>query len=125
MEQSQGSDPETVSGTRRYQSPHRVLARFFRMGRDGWKAKHHQVQAKLEQERQLSVERLRSRDEWRRKCEAAMTNTRAAEVLAKQHEQELAQVRARVTELETALSKKNGRRSVAWTVRRPAEARRP
>lgn len=107
MEQSQGSDPETVSGTRRYKSPNRVLARFFRMGRDGWKAKHHQVQAKLEQERQLSVERLRSRDEWRRKCEAAMTNTRAAEVLAKQHEQELAQVRVRVTELETALSKKN------------------
>ena len=107
MEQSQGSDPETVSGTRLYKSPNRVLARFFRMGRDGWKAKHHQVQAKLEQERQLSVERLRSRDEWRRKCEAAMTNTRAAEVLAKQHEQELAQVRARVTELETALSKKN------------------
>lgn len=107
MEQSQGSDPETVSGTRRYKSPNRVLARFFRIGRDGWKEKHHLVQAKLEQERQLSVERRRSRDEWRRKCEAAMTQTQAAEALAKQQEQELAQVRARVTELETALSKKS------------------
>jgi len=83
------------------------LARFFRIGRDGWKEKHHLVQAKLEQERQLSVERGRSRDEWRRKCEAAMTKTQAAETLAKRQEQELAQVRARVTELETALPKKN------------------
>ena len=108
MEQSQGCDAVAVSGTRRYSSPNRVLARAFRIGRDGWKKKHQLVQSKLAQQRQLVAERGQSRDEWRRKYEAAVAQVRTAESLAEQHQQELAQLGARVLELEAQLQKKRG-----------------
>ena len=112
MNQSQGSDAEVVSGTevisgtRRYRSPNRILARSFRLARDAWKEKHHQVQAKLEQERQLSAERGQSRDRWREKCELATTRAEAAELLAQQQLTELEQAREHIALIEAELSKK-------------------
>lgn len=51
MDQSHGSDLDVMSGTRKFLSPNRILARSFRRSRDSWRDKHHLVQVKLEQER--------------------------------------------------------------------------
>lgn len=104
MKQSQGSDAEVVRGARRYQSPNRVLVRSFRLGRDAWREKHHAVQAKLEQERQLVAERGQSRDRWRQDCELATARAEAAELLAQQRLIELEQARERMTQVETELA---------------------
>jgi hypothetical protein len=106
MEASQGSVAQVASGTRRYRSPNRILARSFRIGRDKWKAKHHAVQAELEQTRQLSAERGVSRDRWRDECAAAVGRAEAAESLAAQRLTEVEQLRVRLAELEAAAQKK-------------------
>ena len=106
MNQSQGSDAEVGVGTGRYRSPTRILARSFRLGRDAWRNKHHAVQAKLEQERQLSAERGQSRDRWKVDCQAATARALAAESLAQQRLAELEQARARLVQCEAGLQKK-------------------
>ena len=106
MEPSQGKVAEVASGTRRYRSPNRILARSFRIGRDKWKDKHHAVQAQLEQKRQLAAERGASRDRWRESCEGAVARAEAAESVAAQRLTELEQVRVRLAELEAAAQKK-------------------
>jgi hypothetical protein len=87
MSHSQGSviefKEEEAQETRKFLSPTRVLLRSFRLSRDNWRQKHHEVQAKLEQERQLSGERGQSRDRWRSQCEAAAAHA-AAELVAQQ-----------------------------------------
>ena len=95
MEPSQGSVAEVISGTRRFKSPNRILARSFRIGRDKWKEKHHAVQAELEQVRQFSAERGAARDRWREQCAAALARAEAAESRAAQRLTELEQVRVR------------------------------
>ena len=109
MGKSQGSDVQLDEGeeleTRQFLSPPRVLARSFRLSRENWREKHHAVQAKLEQERQLSAERGQSRDRWRRDYEAAAAHAAAAESLAQQRLEELEQARARVAQLEVDLKK--------------------
>lgn len=107
MKQSQGSDSVAVRVVRRYQSPNRVLVRSFRLGRDAWREKHHAVQAKLEQERQLVAERGQSRDRWRQECERATVRAEAAELLAQQRLTELEQARERMAQIEAELSKKD------------------
>ena len=107
MSESQGSDAEVVSGTRRYRSPNRVLVRSFRNSRDGWREKHRAVQAKLEQERQLSAERGQSRDHWKQVCQVAQVRVQAAESLAQQRLAELEQTRARLAQLEAELHNKS------------------
>ena len=107
MESSQGSMAPVASGTRRYRSPNRILARSFRIGRDKWKGKHHAVQAELEQLRQLSAERGASRDRWRERSEAAVARAEAAESLAIQRLTELEEVRVRLAEVEAAAQKKS------------------
>lgn len=104
MDQSQGSDSEVVSGTRKFRSPNRILARSFRRSRDSWRGKHHLVQAKLEQERQLSAERGRSRDQWQAKCDIALSKVRETERLAEQRLTELEQTQARLAQLEAELA---------------------
>ena len=119
MNESQGRNVELVSDAdeevgrngRRYLSPNRVLARSFRISRDGWKNKHQAVQAKLEQQRQLAAERGRSREQWKQKCEAATARAEAAEVLAQQRLEELDQARAQMAKSAAEVKKK----------RRPAE----
>lgn len=107
METSPESVAGIVSGTRRYTSPNRILARSFRIGRDRWKEKHHAVQAELEQTRQLVSERGSSRDRWREACEAARGRAEEAESLAAKRLTELEQVRVRLAELEAAAKKKS------------------
>lgn len=87
-----------------YSSPQRILARAFEMSRDRWKAKHHSVQVKLAQVRQLATERGGSRDRWKRDCELAQANVRAAEELAQERLVELERTRARCAELEGQLA---------------------
>ena len=106
MDQSQGSDIEVVSGTRKFRSPNRILARSFRRSRDAWRDKHHLVQAKLEQERQLSAERGRSRDQWQAKCDVALSKVRETERLAEQRMTELEQARTRIAQLEAEFASK-------------------
>ena len=84
---------------RRYRSPPRVLVRSFRMGRDNWKIKHQAVQEKLEQERQLSADRGRSREQWKQKCETATSRAEKAELLAQQRLKQLEQARAELANL--------------------------
>ena len=69
---------------RRFTSPNRILARSFRLSRDKWKLKHHQVQAKLKQAKQLACERGTARDRWREQCEQATARIVAAEATAAQ-----------------------------------------
>ena len=106
MDQSQGSGGAVVSGTRKFLSPNRMLVRSFRRSRDAWRDKHHLVQAKLEQERQLSAERGRSRDQWPAKCDLARSKVREAERLAEQRLAELEQARVRIAQLEAGLASK-------------------
>jgi hypothetical protein len=116
MNESQGrdleweshSDEEVGGNGRRYRSPNRVLARSFRISRDGWKSKHQAVQVKLEQQRQLAAERDRSREQWKQKCEIATVRAEEAEVLAQQRLEELEQTR---TELAKLQAKKKRRRN--------------
>jgi hypothetical protein len=105
MNSSQGSVTKAVSGRRRFKSPNRILAHAFRIGRDSWKAKHHAVQAKLEQARQLAPERGASRDRWRQDHDDAVARVAAAESLAAHRLTELEHVRARLEELEAAAKK--------------------
>ena len=108
MEPCQGSVVDVIGGVRRFRSPNRILARAFRLGRDNWKQKHHTVQAKLEQTRQLAAERGASRDGWRERCEAEMVRAEAAEALAAHRLTELEQFRARIAQLEADAKKKRG-----------------
>ena len=98
-------DVELVNG-RRFSSPNRVLVRSFRMSRDRWREKHHQVQAKLEQERQLATERGQSRDSWRQKFEAADVRAEAAELVAQQRLCDLESLRERCEQLERQVAEK-------------------
>ena len=112
MSESQGRGVELATATesytasnsrsnaRRYSSPNRVLARSMRISRDNWKIKHPAVQEKLEQERQLSADRGRSRDQWKQKCETATSRAEQAEERAQQRLEELGQVRAELAKLE-------------------------
>ena len=114
MNESQGRDVELVSDTdadlgrnrRRYLSPNRVLARSFRISRDGWKSKHQAVQAKLEQQRQLAAERGRSREQWKQKCETVTARAEVAEALARQCLEELEQAHAQMKKLQAEVKKK-------------------
>lgn len=92
---------------RRFTSPNRILARSFRLSRDKWKQKHHQVQAKLEQARQFAADRGTARDHWRERCDQATARAVAAETSAAQLQSELEQARARIAALE-ASPKKTG-----------------
>ena len=76
-----------------------MLVRSFRMGRDNWKIKHQAVQEKLEQERQLSADRGRSREQWKQKCETATSRAEQAELLAQQRLKQLVQARAELANL--------------------------
>jgi hypothetical protein len=107
MKVSQGGDMELEEEleSRAFRSPTRVLARSFRISRDRWREKHHGVQAKLEQERQLSCERGQSRDRWRSDCEAAAARAASAESVAQQRLEELEQARVRIAQLEADLKK--------------------
>lgn len=91
---------------RRFTSPNRVLARSFRLSRDKWKQKHHQVQAELEKARQLAAERGTARDRWRERCDQATARAKAAEARAAQLQDELEQTQARLAALEAAPQKK-------------------
>ena len=94
------------AAARRFTSPNRILARSFRLSRDKWKQKHHQVQAKLEQTRQLAAERGIARDHWRERCEQATARAATAEASAARLQGELEQARTRIAALEAALQKK-------------------
>jgi hypothetical protein len=83
-----------------------VLARSFRISRDGWKSKHQAVQVKLEQQRQLAAERGRSREQWKQKCETATARAEAAEALARQRLEELEQAHAQMEKLQAEVNKK-------------------
>ena len=96
------------TAARRFTSPNRILARSFRLSRDKWKQKHHQVQAKLEQARQLAAERGTARDRWRERCDQATARAAAAEVSAARLQGELEQDRARIAALQAAPQKKTG-----------------
>lgn len=87
-------------GGRKFSSPNRVLVRSFRMSRDRWRDKHHAVQAKLEQERQLSKERGVSRDRWKQDCLAAVARAEAAEEVVRQQQVELESLRSRCEQLQ-------------------------
>lgn len=109
MSTSQGSvvemdESEELEG-RKFRSPARILVRSFRLSRDKWRQKHHEVQAKLEQERQLSGERGQSRDRWRSNFEASASKVVAAERLSQERLEELEQARARISQLEANLKK--------------------
>jgi len=112
--ESQGSDVgELEEEVRQFRSPSRILLRSYRMGRDAWRAKHHAVQKKLEQERQLSTERGQSRDRWREQYEAVGLEAKAAreraevaESLSRQRSRALEQAYERIAQIETELSKK-------------------
>ena len=93
------------AAVRRFTSPNRILARSFRLSRDKWKQKHHQVQAKLEQTRQLAAERGIARDRWRERCEQATARAATAEASAARLQGELEQARTRIAALEAALQK--------------------
>ena len=93
---------------RRFTSPNRILARSFRLSRDKWKQKHHQVQAKLEQARQLAAERGTARDRWRERSDQATARATAAEASAARLQDELEQARTRIAVLEAASPKKTG-----------------
>ena len=119
MNESQGrdleleshSDEEMGGNGRRYRSPNRVLARSFRISRDGWKSKDQVVQVKLEQQRQLAAERGRSREQWKLKCEAATTRAEEAEILARQRLEELEQARAELAKLQAKKTSRKQMRS--------------
>ena len=117
MIESQGSDAGDVAVGRKFLSPMRILLRSYRISRDSWKAKHHTVQRKLEQERQLSAERGQSRDRWREQHEVASQQAKdacvraeAADLLARQRLTELEQASERMAQLEADLLKKRGGR---------------
>ena len=104
MERTGATQPGIAA--RRFTSPNQILARSFRLSRDKWKWKHHQVQAKLKQARQLASERGIARAGWREQCEQATARVVAAETTASQLQDELAQARARIAALEAASKKK-------------------
>lgn len=102
------AESELRATRRRFTSPNRVLARSFRLSRDKWKQKHHQVQAKLEDVRQLAAERGIARDQWRERCDQATLRAQAAEAHAAQLQVELEEASARIAALEAAPPKKTG-----------------
>lgn len=103
MDRSVENQPRAAA--RRFSSPNRILARSFRLSRDKWKQKHHQVQAKFEQAKQLASERGTARDRWRERCEQATAGTAAVEAGAAQLQGELEQALARIAALEAAPKK--------------------
>jgi hypothetical protein len=112
MSESQGSDIGEMAEVREFRSPMRILLRSYRIGRDSWREKHHAVQKKLEQERQLSAERGASRDRWRAQCESASVEAKsarvraeAAESLSQQRSIELEQAYERIAQIEASLKK--------------------
>jgi hypothetical protein len=105
MDQPVESQDRTAA--RRFTSPNRILARSFRLSRDKWKQKHHQLQAKLEQARQFAADRGIARDRWRERCDQATARAVAAETNAARLQSELEQARARIAAFE-AIPKKTG-----------------
>ncbi len=99
------AESETISGTRRFRSPNRILARSFRLSRDKWKARHHAVRAKLKQSRRLAVERGASRDRWKAQCQREAARAVAAEAMVERQKSELEQARERIAAMEEAQKK--------------------
>ena len=95
------------TGTRRFSSPNRILARSFRLSRDKWKQKHQGVQEKLKQIRQLAADRGAARDHWRERSDQATARAVAAEASASRLQDELDQARACIAASER-VSKKTG-----------------
>jgi hypothetical protein len=62
-----------------FKSPVSKLLRFFVTSRDGWKAKHHQLQRQLKKEQNQVRAVERSRQEWRTRAEAAQQRIRELE----------------------------------------------
>ncbi len=100
------ADSTTIPAARRFRSPNRVLVRFFRLGRDKWKARHHAVRAKLKGAKQLAAERGASRDRWKAQCERETDRAVAAEAMVEQQKTELEEARARMAALEGAQKKR-------------------
>ena len=94
-----------ISGTRRFRSPNRILARSFRISRDKWKARHHAVRAELKQSRRLAAERGASRDRWKAECQRETARALAAEAMVERLKSELEQARARIAAMEGAQKK--------------------
>lgn len=98
-------EAKAILAPRRFRSPNRILARFFRLGRDKWKARHHAVRAKLKQARRLAAERGLSRDRWKAECEREAARAAAAEAMVERQKSELEQTRARIAAVEGAKKK--------------------
>lgn len=100
------AESETISGTRRFRSPNRILARSFRISRDKWKARHHAVRAELKQSRRLAAERGASRDGWKAQCQRETARALAAEAMVERLKSELEQAGAQIAAMEGAQKKK-------------------
>ena len=99
------AESETISGTRRFRSPNRILARSFRISRDKWKARHHAVRAELKQSRRLAAERGASRDRWKAQCQRETARALAAEAMVERLKSELEQAGAQIAAMEGAQKK--------------------
>jgi uncharacterized protein YdaU (DUF1376 family) len=100
------AESKTIPGTRRFRSPNRILARFFLLGRDKWKARHHDVRAKLKRAQQLAAERGASRDRWKAQCERETARAVAAEATVERQKSELEEALARIAAIEGAQKKR-------------------
>ena len=103
MVATQGVVSKETTNQRKYRSPHRILARSFRIARDKWKQKYMDARADLKRARQLATERGGARDRWRAECDAAKEQAREAHTLAQERLQELEQLRARELEVKKTL----------------------
>ncbi len=106
------AESKTIPGSRRFRSPNRILARFFRLGRDKWKARHHAVRGKLKRVQQLAAEREASRDRWKTQCERETRRAVAAEAMVERQKSELEEARARIAAIEGAQKKRHPVRRV-------------
>ena len=100
------AESKTTPGARRFRSPNRILARFFRLARDKWKARHHALRARLKRAQQLAAERGVSRDRWKAQCERETGRAVAAEAMVEQQKSELEEARARIAAIESAQKKR-------------------
>jgi chromosome segregation ATPase len=96
------ADVATPPNAEPYSSRPGALVWFFRKSRDGWKRKHHQLQAKVKAYRNCIRDLTKSRDQWKLKAEQAAAR--------------LADVEAEVTRLRADIAagrKKNSTRTSA------------
>lgn len=100
------STTQSPHNERKFRSPNRILARSFRLARDKWKQKHHELQLKFIRAKKLADERDRSRSEWRERCEQATARANAAEAQQQLQMAELEAARIRIRELEADSKKK-------------------